>query len=317
MQRTNRPKVKDDDRRKYYFCREVGPAKSQRRTRLKDLADAEGKPVTANSRPSSTVAVALLADDHVTTFLVTVPHVKRKSSCAHVEIETTMRSDACGTAPTGSERVKLKSAIPTCETCLMIDTCAGGGICPRGSAQFVAAPDDSAHGNVDESHVESHKFQVRCNEADVGFSISSAGKTSPQSNWFEFDAGYQVMLPVSGGQTTKTCAKDSNVAKLRENRRVYLPGSATESTDGTPLGVEFRVARLVVEATPNSETDFDVNATQLEESEENTQTQTQDITTPREQGRTRCTSDRTSSVQVTEWEDSGSCAQTSGRHARE
>ena len=77
------------------------------------------------------------------------------------------------------------------------------------------------------------------------------------------------MLPGTGGQTTKTCAKDSNVAKLEENRGVYwLPGSATESTDGAPLSMKFRVARLVVEATPNSETDFDMNATQLEESEE-------------------------------------------------
>ena len=81
----------------------------------------------------------------------------------------------------------------------MIDTCAGGGICPRGSdhaaqkdttvatTQFVTALDDSAHGNVDELHFEGHKFQVQCNEADVGFSIPSAGKTSQQSDWFEFD----------------------------------------------------------------------------------------------------------------------------------
>ena len=67
----------------------------------------------------------------------------------------------------------------------------------------------------------------------------------------------------------RTCAKDSNVAKLEENRGVYqLPGSATESADGTPLCINVRVARLAVEATPNSETDFNVNATQLEESEE-------------------------------------------------
>ena len=144
--------------------------------------------MTANSRPSSIAADAPLADDHVTMYLVTVPHVKRKPSCACVKIGTTMRSDAGSTAPTGSGRVRLTSAIPTCETCLMTDTCAGGGICPRGSVQtaqrdttvattqFVTAPDDSAHGNVDETHFESHKFQVQCNEADVGFSISSAGK---------------------------------------------------------------------------------------------------------------------------------------------
>ena len=101
------------------------------------------------------------------------------------------------------------------------------------TTQFVTAPDDSAHGNVDETHFESHSFQVQCSEADVGFSTLSAGKTSQQSDWFGFDESYQVMLPGPGGQITRTCAKDSNVVKLEENRRVYwLPGSAAESTEG-------------------------------------------------------------------------------------
>ena len=44
------------------------------------------------------------------------------------------------------------------------------------------------------------------------------------------------MLPGPGEQT-RTCAKDSNVAKLEENRRVYwLPGSAAERST-----VEFEV----------------------------------------------------------------------------
>ena len=108
-------KVKDDDQRKCYYCREAGHAKSQSRTRSKDLAEAEWQPVTANSRPSSTAAIAPLADDYVTMYLVTVPHVKRKSSRARVKIETTMRSDAGSTAPNGSGRVRLTSAIPTCK----------------------------------------------------------------------------------------------------------------------------------------------------------------------------------------------------------
>ena len=129
----------------------------------------------------------------------------------------------------------------------------------------MTALDDPAHGNVDETHFENHKFQVRCNEA-VGFVILSAGKTSQQSDWFESDGGYQAMLPGPGEQT-RTCAKDSNVAKLEENRRVYwLPGSAAENTDGPPLITKFRVARLVVEATTDFETEF--YATHLEESEE-------------------------------------------------
>ena len=61
-------KVKDDDQRKCYHCREAGHAKSRSRTRLKDLTDAEWKPVTANIRPSSTAADAPLTDDYMTMF---------------------------------------------------------------------------------------------------------------------------------------------------------------------------------------------------------------------------------------------------------
>ena len=112
------------------------------------------------------------------------------------------------------------------------------------------------------THFGNHKFQVRFDEAGVDFSILSAGKTSQQSNWLE---GYQVMLP-GPGEESRTCAKDSNVAKLDKNLRVYwLPGSAAENKDGAPLITEFRVERLVVEATTDSETEFD--ATQLEEGE--------------------------------------------------
>ena len=267
-------KVKDEDRRKCYYCREAGHAKSQRRRRMEDLADAEWKPVTANTRPSSTAADAPLADDFVTMFLVTVLHAKRKSTCARVKIETTMRSDAGSTAPTVSGRLRLTFTIPTCKTCLMMNTCADGGICLRGSdqtaqrdttmsTQSVTALGNPAHGSVDETHFENHKIQVRCNETDVGFPILCAGKTSQQSNLLE---GYQVMLPGPDEQT-RTCAKDLYVAKLEENRRVcWLPGSAAESTDGAPLNLKFRVARLVVEATTDFETEF--VASQLEESEE-------------------------------------------------
>ena len=48
----------------------------------------------------------------------------------------------------------------------------------------------------------------------------------------------------------------------------WLPGSAAESTDGAPLSMKFRMARLVFGATADSETELDANATQLEESEE-------------------------------------------------
>ena len=62
-------KVKDDDQRKCCcHCREAGRAKSRSRKRLKDLADAKWKSVTANTRPSRTAADAPLVDDYVNVF---------------------------------------------------------------------------------------------------------------------------------------------------------------------------------------------------------------------------------------------------------
>ena len=78
----------------------------------------------------------------------------------------------------------------------------------------MTALDDSAHGSVDETHFESHKFQVQCSEADVGFSNSSAGKISQQSIWFELDEGYQAMLPGTGGQTHKDMCEGLKCGKV-------------------------------------------------------------------------------------------------------
>ena len=108
-----------------------------------------------------------------------------------------MRPDAGSTAPNGTERVKLTSAIPTCAKFLLRDTCAGGGICPRGSVQtaqndttvvtmqLVTAPDDPAHGNVGKSHFGSRdgrKLQVEHDEGDVSFPTLSIGETSQRGN---------------------------------------------------------------------------------------------------------------------------------------
>ena len=154
-------KAKVDDLRRCSCCQKTGHVKHQFKTRKKDLADAEGKPVTANSHPNDTAAVvplhSSLPDEHAMTRHMAMPCVERKTPCEDVNVETMMRPDASGTAPTGTECVKIISAIPTCETFLMWDKCAGGGICPRGSdqtaqkdttaatMQLVTAPDDPVH----------------------------------------------------------------------------------------------------------------------------------------------------------------------------
>ena len=126
-----------------------------------------------------------------------MPCVERTTPCEDVNVETMMRPDAGSTAPTGTERVKLTYVVPTCETVLMWDKCAGGGICPRGSdqtaqndttaatMQLVTAPDDPVHGTVGKSHFGSRdgrKLQVQHDEGDVSFPTVSIGETSQRGN---------------------------------------------------------------------------------------------------------------------------------------
>ena len=96
-------KVKADDQRRCYYCQKTGHAKSQCETRLKDLADAEGKPVTANSHPNDTAATVQmhcsLPNEHVMTFPMALPCGRRKTSCEHNNADTTLRSNAANTAP--------------------------------------------------------------------------------------------------------------------------------------------------------------------------------------------------------------------------
>ena len=166
-----------------------------------------------------------------------------------------------------------------------MDTCAGASIFPRGFDQSATdestvapvrhstATDDPVHGDAGKKSCfglrAGRKFQVRYKEADVSFPIVSIGEASQQGNWFVFGPDCQAMLPGSSGEFLRTCVKDPNAAKLEKHRGVYwLPCSATEHTDGAPLGPNPRTARLVVEAPPISVPDPDATPMQLEESEE-------------------------------------------------
>ena len=197
-----------------------------------------------------------------------------------------MRSPGAGSfALAETQRVRSIAAIPSNETYLMMDTCAGASIFPRGFDQNAAddstvapvrlstATDDPVNGDAGKKSCfdlrDGRKFQVRYNEADVSFPIVSIGEASHQGKWFVFGPGCQAMLPGSSGEYLRTCVKDPNAAKLEKHRGVYwLPCSATEHTDGVPLCPNPRAARLAVEAPPISVPDPDATPMQLEESEE-------------------------------------------------
>ena len=105
---------------------------------------------------------------------------------------------------------------------------------------------------------------------------------------------------------------DSNAIKLEKHRGVYwLPGMATETLNGVPLSSNPETASTAIEETVISATDPDIT-TQLDGSEETRKHKHK--TLPRNVNRD--TSRSTSADHTTEWKGSGTCTQTSGKHAR-
>ena len=103
------------------------------------LSEDTSRDASMQNEPNDTAAVVLLQcsppGEHAMTCHMAMPCVEKKTPCEDVDVETMMRPDAGSTALAGTERVKLTHAIPTCETFRTIDTCAGGGICPKGPDQ--------------------------------------------------------------------------------------------------------------------------------------------------------------------------------------
>ena len=266
MRNESSKKAKSDDRRKCYCCNKTGHVRAECRQSLKDPAEAEGKLVAASPHPHDTAAVVPLqcllpGERHSSTFVIAMPCVNNETSCEFSSEQAVRRPGAGGFAPAETLRVRPIAAIQSNETYLMMDTCAGASIFPRGFDQSATddstvapvrlstATDDPVHGDAGKNSCfglrDGRKFQVRHNEADVSFPIVSIGEASQQGNWFVFGPRCQAMLPGSSGEFLRTCVKDPNAAKLEKHRGVYwLPCSATEHTDGVPLSPNPRVARL-------------------------------------------------------------------------
>ena len=125
-------KAKSDDRRKWFYCQKTGHVRAECRKRQKDLADAKEKSMAAS--PQDTAAVVplqcLLPDErHTSTFVIAMP-------CADSETyyesssEQAVRSPGAGSIAPAETQVGPIAAIPSNETYLMMDTCAGASIFP-------------------------------------------------------------------------------------------------------------------------------------------------------------------------------------------
>ena len=190
-------KAKNDDQRKCFYC-----LKAECRKRLKDLADAEEKPMAATPHhPNETAAVVPLqcllpCERHTSTFVMAMPCGNSETSCESSS-EQAVRSPGAGSiAPAETTLVIPIAAIPSNETYLMMDTCAGASIFRRGFDQSATddstvalvrlstATDDPVHGDAGKKSCfglrDGRKFQVRYNEADVSFPMGSIGEASQQ-----------------------------------------------------------------------------------------------------------------------------------------
>ena len=218
-----------------------------------------------------TALVCLLPGErHTSTFVKAMPCVNTGTSCEFSSEQAVKSPGAGSIAPAETTHLIPITAIPSNQTYLMMDTCAGASIFLRGFDQSATddstvspvrlstATDDPVNGDAGKKSCfglrDGRKFQVRYNEADVSFPIVSIGEASQQGNWFVFGPGCQAMLPGSSGEFLRSCVKDPNAAKLKKHRGVYwLPCSATEHTDGAPLCLNLWTARLAIRSRCNTD----------------------------------------------------------------
>ena len=107
--------------------------KAECRKRLKDLADAEGKPVAASPRPHDTAAVVPLhcllpSERHTSTLVIAMPCANSETSCESSSEQAVRSPGAGSTAPAETQQVRPITAIPSNETHLMMETCAVASI---------------------------------------------------------------------------------------------------------------------------------------------------------------------------------------------
>ena len=74
-------KVKSDDRKKFFYCNKTGHMRAECRQRLKDLAEAEGKPVAASPHPHDATAIVPLlpGERNSSTFVIAMPLCEQRN----------------------------------------------------------------------------------------------------------------------------------------------------------------------------------------------------------------------------------------------
>ena len=211
--------------------------------------------MAASPHPHDATAIVPLqcllpGERHSSTFVTAMPCVNNETSC-EFSSEQTVRSPGAGSfAPAETQRARPIAAIPSNETYLMMDTCAGASIFPRGFDQnatddstvapvrLSTATDDPVNGDAGKKSCfglrDGRKFQVRYNEADVSFPIVSIREASQQGNWFVFGPGCHAMhfLHFFEWRVSRDMCEGPKCGKVGETSRSVLVAMFGNGTHG-------------------------------------------------------------------------------------
>ena len=120
-------KAKSDDQRECFYSNKTGHVRAECRKRLRDLAEAEAKPVAASPHPHDTAAVVTLqcllpGERHSSTFVIAMPCANSETSC-EFSSEQAVKSPGAGSfALAETQRVRPIAAILSNETYLMMES---------------------------------------------------------------------------------------------------------------------------------------------------------------------------------------------------
>ena len=120
------------------YCNKTGHVRAECRKRTERPCRGRGETggsvatSTSTQQRSCRCSVYSYARGHSSTFVIAMPCANSETSC-EFSSEEAVRSPGAGSfAPAETQRVRTIAAIPSNETYLMMDTCAGASIFPRG-----------------------------------------------------------------------------------------------------------------------------------------------------------------------------------------
>ena len=237
-----------------FIANKTGHVKAECCERLRDLAETEKKPVSASPHhPNDATATVPLqcllpGERHTTTFVIAMLCVKNEAS-REFSSEQAVKSPGAGSIALAETTHLIPiTAIPSNQTYLMMDTCAGASIFPRGFDQSATddstvapvrlstATDDPVNGDSGKKSCfglrDGRKFQVRYNEADVSFPIVSIGEASQQGNWCVFGPGCQAMFARLEWRVPQVMCEGPKCGKVEETPRSVLVAMFGAGTHG-------------------------------------------------------------------------------------